>query len=138
MFQLADQLARDSFPVMPSLGLCQVRLMNDARYPWLLLIPEREGLVDLHDMDATDCTRLFAEARLCSGVIADIYGAPKTNVATLGNQVPQLHVHVIGREPGDPAWPGPVWGVGAAVAYEPAASAERVAQLAQALHANSV
>ncbi|MGF1627170.1 MAG: HIT domain-containing protein [Alphaproteobacteria bacterium] len=133
MFALDDRLARDSVPVLERLVISQVRLMNDARYPWLLLVPERAGAVDLHDLSPEDCASLIAEARLCSLVLADRFDLAKTNVATLGNMVPQLHVHVIGRRRDDPAWPGPVWGVGVAVPYLADEQAARVAMLGAAL-----
>lgn len=134
-FVLAEPLARDSVAVMPKLIVSQVRLMNDARYPWLLLVPEVRDAVDLHDLSATDCAKLFEEARLCSKVLADRFDLAKTNVATLGNMVPQMHVHVIGRRLDDPAWPGPVWGVGQAQPYDTGARDVLVAELAQSLNA---
>jgi diadenosine tetraphosphate (Ap4A) HIT family hydrolase len=133
MFVLDERLARDSVPVLPKLQVSQLRLMNDARYPWLLLVPEIEGAVDLHDLPADACAALVAEARAASKALAELFGVAKTNVATLGNMVPQLHMHVIGRRHDDPAWPGPVWGVGQAEPYRPDALAERVASLAAAL-----
>ena len=133
MFVLDERLVRDSVPVLPKLRISQLRLMSDARYPWLLLVPEIEGAVDLHDLSPDACALLVAEARACSQALADLFGVAKTNVATLGNMVPQLHVHVIGRRRDDPAWPGPVWGVGAAEPYAADALAERVASLAAAL-----
>lgn len=133
MFALDDRLVRDSVPVLERLVISQVRLMDDARYPWLLLVPERAGAVDLHDLSPEDCVSLIAEARLCSKALADLFAVPKTNVATLGNMVPQLHVHVIGRRRDDPAWPGPVWGVGVAEPYRAEERAARVAQLQLAL-----
>ncbi|MEZ5667692.1 MAG: HIT family protein [Alphaproteobacteria bacterium] len=135
MFALAEPLARDSVPVLPMLYISQVRLMDDARYPWLLLVPERDGAVDLHDLDAADCGLLALEARLCSQALAELFDLAKTNVATLGNMVPQMHVHVIGRRRDDPAWPGPVWGVGTAVPYAAAERARRVGAVAERLQA---
>lgn len=134
-FVLAEPLARDSVAVLPKLIISQVRLLNDVRYPWLLLVPEVPGAVDLHDLDATDCAKLFEEARLCSQVLAGRFDLAKTNVATLGNMVPQMHVHVIGRRKDDPAWPGPVWGVGEAMPYGAGARHDLVAELAQSLDA---
>lgn len=137
MFALDDRLARDSVPVLPKLAISQLRLMNDARYPWLLLVPEREEAVNLHDLAPEDCAALMAEARLCSQALCDLFGLAKTNVATLGNMVPQLHVHVIGRHAADPAWPGPVWGVGQAEPYQPAARDALVARIAEALRSST-
>lgn len=106
---LDARLAADSVFVA-DLGLCQVRLMNDATYPWLLLIPRREGAIEIVDLAPQDRAMLMDEIALVSGVLRDMTGCGKLNVAALGNMVPQLHVHVIARFEGDPAWPGPVWG----------------------------
>lgn len=116
-FSLDPRLESTSFPVA-DWPLCHVRLCDDARWPWLLLIPRREGVVELFDLTAEDRAVLIEEATLAATVVRDLIGADKTNVATLGNQVPQLHVHAIGRLKTDPAWPGPVWGVGQAVPYD--------------------
>jgi diadenosine tetraphosphate (Ap4A) HIT family hydrolase len=135
MFDLDARLARDSVPVLPRLRISQVRLMDDARFPWLLLVPEREGVVNLHDLDPADGAELMAEARLCSAVLCRLLDLAKTNVATLGNVVPQLHLHVVGRRAGDAAWPGPVWGAGTPQPYAPAAREALVARIAAALGA---
>jgi len=108
-FDLDSRLAADTVPVV-DLPLCQVRLMNDATYPWLILVPRRGGAVEIVDLDPADRTRLMDEIAAVSGVLRDLTRCDKLNVAALGNMVPQLHVHVIGRFAGDPAWPGPVWG----------------------------
>jgi diadenosine tetraphosphate (Ap4A) HIT family hydrolase len=98
--------------------LCHVRLSDDTRWPWLLLIPRRQGVIELFDLPAPDRALLIEEAAKAARIVSDLIEADKTNVATLGNQVPQMHVHVIGRKIGDPAWPGPIWGIGEAVPYE--------------------
>ncbi|WP_373085402.1 HIT domain-containing protein [Sneathiella sp.] len=116
MFQLHPQLAKDSFDILP-LTLSRVLLINDARYPWIVLVPARPNLVELHDLDEADYQILMTEIRQASTLIADIFDAHKVNVAALGNMVPQLHIHVIARSPNDHAWPAPVWGKGDAVAY---------------------
>ncbi|WP_417519581.1 HIT domain-containing protein [Minwuia sp.] len=96
--------------------LCHVRLSDDARWPWLLLIPRRVGAVELFDLSPDDRTQLIEEAASAALIVRNLIDADKTNVATLGNQVPQMHMHVIGRKIGDAAWPGPIWGVGEPVA----------------------
>ena len=91
--------------------------MNDSRWPWLILVPRRDGLVELTDLDAADRARLIEEAARAADWLKAHAGADKINVGALGNVVRQLHVHVVARCAGDPAWPGPVWGFGAAVPY---------------------
>lgn len=104
------------------LPLCHVRLQTDARFPWLILLPRVAHAVELTDLDEADRTRLMQEIVIASTAVrrlGDHLGraVEKLNVATLGNVTPQLHIHVVGRRSDDPAWPGPVWGVGSAVAY---------------------
>src|ERR1700753_3000 len=92
--------------------------MNDARYPWLILVPRRADATEIFDLDAADRALLIEEdARAARGLKA-LGGAAKINIGALGNLVPQLHVHIVARSPGDAAWPGPVWGHGAPVAYQ--------------------
>lgn len=106
------------------LTLCYARLMLDARYPWIVLVPKADGLVEIEDLSVTDRALLLEEA-LCAGDAVRAVGAvlgfkvAKLNIAALGNVTPDLHVHVVGRRPGDPAWPGPVWGVGESGTYSP-------------------
>lgn len=104
------------------LPLCHVRLQVDARYPWLLLIPRIAGAVELEDLGGADRSALVEEVVLVGAAVRAVglaLGRPveKLNVGQLGNVTPQLHVHVVGRRADDPAWPGPVWGVGTAQAY---------------------
>ena len=106
-----------------ALRLCEVRLQNDARWPWLILIPRREGLREIEDLDPAMRALLMEEAVAAGRAVramgeATGFAVGKLNLGALGNVTPQLHVHLVGRRPGDAAWPGPVWGVGTAVAYE--------------------
>lgn len=112
-----DRLVEDSYPVT-ELPLSQLRLMNDARYPWLVLIPRRPGAVEVFDLDDDEQHRLWQEASLVGRALKEALGGDKLNIASLGNLVPQLHVHVILRREGDAAWPGPVWGQGRAEPYD--------------------
>jgi len=89
--------------------LCRVFLYNDSRYPWGLLVPRRAGVIEMCDLSTADQVQLMAEIVKLSGLIRTVPNVEKLNVGNLGNMVPQLHVHVIGRRKGDPAWPGPVW-----------------------------
>lgn len=117
-FELHERLAADTF-LVTDLALCRVLLMNDRRFPWLILVPRRAGLRDFDDVAGAEKADFHAEIDLASAVLREAVNAEKMNVAALGNMVPQLHVHVIARYAGDSAWPGPVWGVGQAEAYEP-------------------
>lgn len=115
-------------------SLCHVRLQDDARYPWLILIPRRPGLVEIADLPAAGRAALVEEIVRAGELVhalARLDGAAidKLNVGALGNVTPQLHVHVVGRRRGDEAWPGPMWGQGAARPYRPDALAKRLALL---------
>jgi diadenosine tetraphosphate (Ap4A) HIT family hydrolase len=90
--------------------LCRVFLYNDSRYQWGLLVPRRPGVIEMRDLAPADQAQLMTEIVRLSDLIRALPGVEKLNVGNLGNMVPQLHVHVIGRFKGDPAWPGPVWG----------------------------
>jgi diadenosine tetraphosphate (Ap4A) HIT family hydrolase len=96
--------------VLADWPLCRVFLYNDSRYQWGLLVPRRSGAVEMADLSADDQQQLMAEIVTLSNLIRPLPGVEKLNVGNLGNMVTQLHVHVIGRFKGDPAWPGPVWG----------------------------
>lgn len=121
MFVLDSRLAADTLPIA-RLALSRVLLMNDRRYPWLILVPERPGARDLIDLDPSDQQTLTQEiARTCQAWRV-LVKPDKLNVAALGNMVPQLHVHVIARFGGDDAWPKPVWGVHPPLPYDPAAA----------------
>ncbi len=98
--------------------LCHVLLMNDRRFPWLILVPKIEDLRDFHELPLNSRDDLYDEIEGASKTLQLDCDAQKLNVAALGNQVPQLHIHVIGRRTDDAAWPGPVWGVGEPVPYE--------------------
>jgi diadenosine tetraphosphate (Ap4A) HIT family hydrolase len=98
--------------------LTRVLLMNDASWPWLILVPRREGVVELTDLEAADRSQLIEEAASAVGFLKAHTGAHKINLGALGNVVRQFHLHVVARTVGDPAWPGPIWGHGAARRYE--------------------
>lgn len=115
-FDLHPKLEEDTEQVL-DLPLCRVRLMNDARFPWLILVPRRPDIREVHALVAADRFQLMEEMCGCAAALERDVSATKMNVAALGNMVPQLHIHVIARFDSDEAWPGPVWGVGAALAY---------------------
>ena len=131
-FILHDRLAADSVALGDG-PLSSVRLMNDRRFPWLILVPRRAGLREIHELAAADRALLIEEIALAGQALQAAARAAKINVGALGNLVPQLHVHVVARSPGDPAWPGPVWGHGRPELYAAAGLAAECARLQQAL-----
>jgi diadenosine tetraphosphate (Ap4A) HIT family hydrolase len=116
MFQLDPRLEQDTHPVT-DFSLCRVLLMNDARYPWLILVPARDGVAELHDLEAADQALLNGEIIRVSRAMTKLFAPEKINVGALGNIVRQLHVHIVARRTDDPAWPGPVWGHSEATPY---------------------
>lgn len=137
---LDERLAEDSYPVT-ELPLCQLRLMNDTRYPWLLLIPRRHGVSEVFDLDEADQQQLWREASRIGQALKEFLGGDKLNVASLGNVVSQLHVHLVIRRQSDEAWPAPVWGQGEPRRYdldELAAMRDRVLALVEGLDLEAV
>jgi diadenosine tetraphosphate (Ap4A) HIT family hydrolase len=116
-FTLHPQLERDTVPV-GDLALLRVLLMNDANYPWLILVPRREGVVEIVDLAEDDRQQLMREIAQASTALKAVTACEKLNVAAIGNVVPQLHVHVVARRHSDPAWPKPVWGALPPAAYD--------------------
>ena len=131
-FALDPRLAADTFEV-GDLALSRVLLMNDRRYPWLVLVPRAENLREIVDLETQARAALMEEIAAASRFVRGLPGVEKINVGALGNIVGQLHVHVLGRAVGDPAWPGPAWGVGTARRYAPAQAAALIAQARSAL-----
>ncbi|WP_251977623.1 HIT domain-containing protein [Salinicola avicenniae] len=123
-FTLDSRLQQDSIPVA-DLHLCQLRLSRDARYPWAILIPRRPQISEIYDLPADEQTLLWQEATQLGEAMMRHFGGDKLNIATLGNLVPQCHLHVVVRFRTDDAWPGPIWGHGSAEAYEEGASEAR-------------
>lgn len=106
-FLLDPRLAADTV-TLGDLPLCRVLMMNERRYPWLILVPRRQGLVELLDLDPDESRMLWEELHQSMAALREM--GTKINMGALGNIVRQLHIHVIARCEGDPAWPGPVWG----------------------------
>lgn len=131
-FSLNPRLEGDSLHVT-DLDLCMVRLMKDATYPWLLLIPRQNDLIELTDLSAADRHLLMDEITAASSALKAVTDFEKLNVAALGNQVSQFHVHVIARFRDDAAWPGPVWGAAPPRDYEPDAAEHLIDRLRSAL-----
>lgn len=132
MFELHPRLAADTVEVC-RLPLSRVLLMDDARFPWLILVPERTGARELHRLDPADRARLMDEIVRASTALEALFSPDKLNVGALGNLVPQLHVHVVARRVGDAAWPGPVWGSGSREPYAADAREDLRTRLAAAL-----
>jgi diadenosine tetraphosphate (Ap4A) HIT family hydrolase len=131
-FPLDPRLAADTFPV-GDLALCRVLLMNDSRFPWLILVPRRADLSEIFDLALPERAVLIEEAARAGEKLKALAGADKINIGALGNLVAQLHVHVVARFAGDAAWPGPVWGAGQASPYPPEAAANWIDDLRRAL-----
>ncbi|MFG1378706.1 HIT domain-containing protein [Xanthobacter autotrophicus] len=127
-FQLDPRLEADGPPV-GDLPLCHLRLVDDARFFWVVLVPRRVDRVEIIDLPAADRLTLMEEIAAVSAAVKAASGCAKLNVAALGNMVSQLHVHVVARNPGDAAWPGPVFGVGTRVPLAPAERDRRLATL---------
>lgn len=127
-FALDSRLATDTVAVI-GLPLCDVRLMNDARFPWLVLVPRRVGMVEISDLAGDEQTALWRELMLAGAALRTIGPCDKLNVGALGNIVRQLHLHVVARHRGDAAWPGPVWGHGTAERFAAASMTARIASL---------
>jgi diadenosine tetraphosphate (Ap4A) HIT family hydrolase len=115
--------------------LCQVLLVDDARFPWIMLVPRRAGTEEMIDLDEKDRQTLFAEMMQASEAFSAVIAPDKLNIGALGNIVRQLHVHIIGRFASDPAWPGPVWGHGQAKPYPPHMAGPLCDKLQKALEA---
>lgn len=120
-FALDPRLAADTLPV-GDLAVCRLLVMNDARWPWAILVPRIEGAAALFALPPDVRRAVEDEVAGVAGCLAAWPGVEKVNVGTLGNIVRQLHVHVIGRRAGDPNWPGPVWGFGVREPYGPGAA----------------
>ena len=122
-FTLHPRLAADT-SFIADWPLCRVLLMEDARYFWLVLVPRRDDVTEITDLFAQDRALLMEETARAGQIIK---GDAKLNIGALGNLVPQLHLHVVARHPGDPAWPGPVWGHSPAQPYDEVVRSERAA-----------
>ncbi|WAC43879.1 HIT domain-containing protein [Pseudomonas sp. SL4(2022)] len=135
MFVLDSRLQQDTVWV-GDYPLCSLLLMNDAQYPWFILVPRREDVSELFQLDGADQLQLWQETNGLAEVLKDCFAADKMNVATLGNVVSQLHMHVIVRRREDVAWPAPVWGKHPAQPYTPEQLAVLKARLRLVLTGN--
>lgn len=131
-FLLDKRLAADTVFVA-DWPLTRVLLKDDQRFPWLVLVPRRAGAAELYDLIDSDRAMLNDETLRAAQGLKRLTGCAKINVGALGNLVPQLHVHVVARNPGDPAWPGPVWGSGEPKLYSSEARAAFLSRLVNLL-----
>jgi diadenosine tetraphosphate (Ap4A) HIT family hydrolase len=116
-WSLHPQLTTDTIDI-GDLPLSRVLVIKDANYPWLLLVPRREGAVEIIDLDEVAQAQLMTEVARVARALKEVTKCDKLNVAALGNVVPQLHVHIIARRTNDAAWPRPVWGVVPPLAHD--------------------
>ena len=117
-WSLHPQLDKDTTSI-GDLPLVRTLLMNDANYPWLVLVPRQAGIVEMIDLADDQQMQLMSEITLLGRVLKDVTGCHKLNIAAIGNVVPQLHIHIVARRRDDAAWPRPIWGAVPARAYEP-------------------
>ena len=127
-FKLDPRLEADTLSVA-KLGLCELRLMNDSRWPWLILIPQRAGIVEFLDLTPLDQTMLSFEVGLVAKTFKPFTQCKKLNIATIGNVVEMFHCHIVARNEGDANWPKPVWGFEEAIPYETRAGETMVTAL---------
>jgi len=133
--ELHPQLAEDCIE-LGQLTLCRLLLVPDANYPWLILVPMRDSIREIHELSEDEQQQLMRESSLISKMLVDDFNADKVNVAALGNVVPQLHIHHIARYHDDAAWPAPVWGFCEALAYQENELAEFIAKVKTKLAGN--
>lgn len=138
VFALHPRLAADTIPI-GDLPLCRVLLMNHRHFPWLILVPRREGMREMFDLGPKDYHAVMEEVRLAAEKFAAMTGAHKMNIAALGNQVEQLHIHIIARFKNDAAWPNPIWNSGMApAAYSSGDAANMTQECAVALDLTTI
>jgi len=118
-WQLHPQLARDTI-ALGDLPLSRVLIVNDANWPWLMLVPRRDGVSEIIDLDEVEQAQLMTELARVGRALKAVTQCTKLNIAALGNVVPQLHVHVIARRDGDAGWPKPIWGAAPPLAHDKA------------------
>lgn len=137
MFELHPQLAHDGI-LIGDYPLSRLLMINDANYPWFVLVPRREEVQEIFQLDKADRAQLLDESSLLAEAIKDAFAAHKLNIAALGNMVSQLHLHHIARYRDDAAWPSPVWGKHPAKPYQEAERQERIGRLQAVLSTDFV
>jgi diadenosine tetraphosphate (Ap4A) HIT family hydrolase len=131
-FELDSRLAKDS-SLVTVIGLSQIRLSHDSRYPWLILIPQINNCSELDDLSFEQQIDVLKASNILSAVLKNCFSPTKLNIATLGNIVKQLHIHHVARFEYDDAWPGPIWGRGDAIVYASDKKKARIALLRSAI-----
>ncbi len=137
MFELDVRLQQDTC-WLADLPLCRVLLMNDARYPWLILVPRVADVSEVFELDESQQQQLWNETRLLAQAMQQVFAADKMNIGALGNVVRQLHMHVVVRMDGDDSWPAPVWGRGVAQPYSETEQDAVRREMLRALHASGL
>ncbi|HEC73720.1 MAG TPA: HIT domain-containing protein [Methylophaga aminisulfidivorans] len=136
-YQLHQQLKKDTFK-LGEFELCDVLLMNDARYPWVILVPKRDAISEIFQLSQTEQRQLQSESSFVAKAMKDLFSADKMNIAALGNMVEQLHLHHVARFRSDAAWPKPIWGQGQAENYSEVAVKAISSQLRRVLKQNLI
>lgn len=136
MFELDYRLENDCVEV-GSLPLCRILLMKDANFPWIILVPQRENISEIYQLDLDSQEQLIWESSFVAERLMGAFGGDKMNIAALGNVVSQLHIHHVVRREDDPAWPNPVWGAVPPKAYQAGELEQRVAELRKALQTST-
>jgi len=131
-FKLDPRLEGDTIKIA-DLDTCELRLMDDSRWPWLILVPQLEGAVEWHELFTDQRQDIDFEISNVASILKSLTGCQKINIASLGNVVSQLHIHIVARNEGDPNWPAPVWGFGEKVAYKPEQSAQLIETIQEQL-----
>lgn len=132
MYELHPQLLKDTLKI-GQFELSDVLLMNDDRYPWVILVPRRVNVREIHQLAETEQQQMLKESSFVAIAMTQLFSAHKMNVAALGNMVEQLHLHHVARFTSDAAWPKPVWGIGEATPYSEVAANAMLSQLKRVL-----
>jgi diadenosine tetraphosphate (Ap4A) HIT family hydrolase len=132
MFELHPRLAADTLPV-GDFELSKLLIHNDANYPWFILVPKKPDLMEIYHLSEQERIQLMVESCTLAEALVDVFSPDKINIATLGNMVPQLHMHHVARYTTDGAWPNPIWGAVPAVEYQPEALHDRIESIANVL-----
>lgn len=136
MFELDYRLENDCVDI-GSLPLCRILLMKDANYPWIILVPQRENISEIYQLDLDSQEQLIWESSFVAERLMSAFDGDKMNIAALGNVVPQLHIHHVVRREDDAAWPNPVWGAVPPKAYQAAELDQRIRRLCDALQTST-
>ncbi|MEP3244668.1 MAG: HIT domain-containing protein [Sneathiella sp.] len=135
MFKLHPRLEADTLPII-KLQISSLYLMKDARFPWVILVPERDNLTELHHLSEKDYAIVTQEMHQIAQMMEDSFSPDKINVGALGNLVPQLHIHIIARFTSDDAWPAPVWGAGDVQPYTASAESDMITKLQKSINSH--